>query len=58
MKPSVNVRQIDNGYLVSLNSGMEQREIHCKGIAQVVKAIKLLMNEPEEEKEPPKKGKK
>jgi hypothetical protein len=49
VKPSVNVRQIDNGYLVSLNSGIEQREIHCKNIAQVVKAIKLLMNEPEEE---------
>lgn len=60
-KPSVNVRMIDNGYVVALNSGIESREISCKNIAQVIKAIKLLMNEPEEEveetKPTPKKGK-
>jgi hypothetical protein len=52
---------IDNGYVVALNSGIESREISCKNIAQVIKAIKLLMNEPEEEveetKPTPKKGK-
>jgi hypothetical protein len=57
----MNIRQIDNGYIVSMSKDGENREIHCKNEGQVKKAITLLFGgseEVEEEVKPtPKKGK-